>query len=191
MVCHYNEVLPHYEAHCSTSAVHARGTPHNTHARAHTHTHTPRRAPVGTCAHAAADGGPFFFFFCQILHGRALGLQTCSSACGAALQRVALLPGCSRRNRTLLQGCNVRARVSLRGPFRGKSFELPRRKARGDGGEPRRARPVSGAAICRGDSKRLGARGSAWPCVSGCAAAVRAWFHVERCARVPRHFGVV
>ena len=93
------------------------GTPHDTHARARAHTHT-HRAPVDT------------FFF---LHGRALGLQACSSASEDALQGVALLQGCSRRNRTLLQACSVRAPVSLRGPFRGKSFELPRRKARGDG----------------------------------------------------------
>ena len=104
------------------------GTPHNTHththtthtrararARAHTHTH---RSRVRTCAHPAAHGGLCFFF-----RGRHLGLQTCSSACGDALQRLSLLGGCSPRNRTLLQACNVRAPVSLRGPFRGKSFE--------------------------------------------------------------------
>ena len=94
----------------------ARTARHTTHTRARAHTHT-HRAPVDTV----------------FSYGRALGLQACSSASEDALQGVALLQGCSRRNRTLLQACSVRAPVSLRGPFRGKSFELPRRKARGDG----------------------------------------------------------
>ena len=49
-----------------------------------------------------------------------------------------------------------------------------------DGGDPQRARPASGAPTCRGDSKRLGARGSAWPCVSEVAAAACAWFPLSR-----------
>ena len=103
------------------------------------------------------------------------------------------MQGCSRRNRTLLQACSVRAPVSLRGPFRGKSFELPRRKARGDGRGATEGAAGFRRAQCRGDSKRLGARGSAWPCVSEVAAAARApvpieIVQLERGARVPRHF---
>ena len=79
------------------------------------------------------------------------------------------------RRRILLQGCNPRARGSLRGPFRGKSFELPRRKARGDGGDPRRARPVSGAPDVEGTARgsgRAAARGPVFrelrrPCAAG------------------------
>ena len=98
-------------------AVHARHATRHTRARARTHTHT---APRWT---------QFFFFM-----GAPWGSKRAAARVKTdALQGVALLQGCSRRNRTLLQACSVRAPVSLRGPFRGKSFELPRRKARGDG----------------------------------------------------------
>ena len=81
---------------------------------------------------------------------------------------------------SLLQGCNARARGSLRRHIRGKPVERARREARATAGtHSRRGRPPA-RPMCRGDSKRLGARGSAWPCVSEVAAAACAWFPLSR-----------
>ena len=76
-------------------------------------------------------------------------------------------------------------------------FVANRSSARAERRERRRG-PTAGAAGLRRanvsrDSKRLGARGSAWPCVSEVAAAARApvpieIVQLERGARVPRHF---
>ena len=74
-------------------------------------------------------------------------------------------------------------------------FVANRSSARAERRERRRG-PTAGAAGLRRanvsrDSKRLGARGSAWPCVSEVAAAARApvpMVQLERGARVPRHF---
>ena len=82
-----------------------------------------------------------------------------------------------------LQGCNARARGSLRRHIRGKSVERARREARATAGtHSGRGRPPA-RPMCRGDSKRLGARGSAWPCVSEVAAAVRGRFQLKNWSR--------
>ena len=84
---------------------------------------------------------------------------------------------------SLLQGCNARARGSLRRHIRGKPVERARRKARATAGtHSGRGRPPA-RPMCRGDSKRLGARGSAWPCVSEVAAAVRGRFQLKNWSR--------
>ena len=82
-----------------------------------------------------------------------------------------------------LQGCNARARGSLRRHSRGKPVERARREARATAGtHSGRGRPPA-RPMCRGDSKRLGARGSAWPCVSEVAAAVRGRFQLKNWSR--------
>ena len=82
-----------------------------------------------------------------------------------------------------MQGCNTRARGSLRRHIRGKPVERARRKARATAGtHSGRGRPPA-RPMCRGDSKRLGARGSAWPCVSEVAAAVRGRFQLKNWSR--------
>ena len=82
-----------------------------------------------------------------------------------------------------LQGCNARARGSLRRHIRGEPVERARRKARATAGtHSGRGRPPA-RPMCRGDSKRLGARGSAWPCVSEVAAAVRGRFQLKNWSR--------
>ena len=82
-----------------------------------------------------------------------------------------------------LQGCNARARGSLRRHLRGDPVERARRKARATAGtHSGRGRPPA-RPMCRGDSKRLGARGSAWPCVSEVAAAVRGRFQLKNWSR--------
>ena len=78
------------------------------------------------------------------------------------------------RRRILLQGCNPRARGSLRGPFRGKSFELPRRKARGDGGGTHGGRGRFPARrMSRGQQEARGARQRVALCFGSCGGRVR------------------
>ena len=76
-------------------------------------------------------------------------------------------------------------------------FVANRSSARAERRERRRGATAGAAGLRRAnvsrDSKRLGARGSAWPCVSEVAAAARApvpieIVQLERGARVPRHF---
>ena len=63
------------------------------------------------------------------------------------------------------------------------SARAARRKARATAGtHSGRGRPPA-RPMCRGDSKRLGARGSAWPCVSEVAAAVRGRFQLKNWSR--------
>ena len=108
-----------------------------------------------------------------------LGLQTCSSTCenalrGGAVSRRAARACCRAATRApegVCAGIFVANRSSAR---------AARRKARATAGtHSGRGRPPA-RPMCRGDSKRLGARGSAWPCVSEVAAAVRGRFQLKR-----------
>ena len=111
-----------------------------------------------------------------------LGLQTCSSTCenalrGGAVSRRAARACCRAATRApegVCAGIFVANRSSAR---------AARRKARATAGtHSGRGRPPA-RPMCRGDSKRLGARGSAWPCVSEVAAAVRGRFQLKNWSR--------
>ena len=141
---------------------------------------------VRTCAPPAQSGRAGRFFRC----GRPLVLQACSSACETALTGAALWGAMPAR------ACCRAATRAPEGVCAG-IFVANRSSARAERRERRRG-PTAGAAGLRRanvsrDSKRLGARGSAWPCVSEVAAAARApvpieIVQLERGARVPRHF---
>ena len=108
-----------------------------------------------------------------------LGLQTCSSTCENALRGGAV-------SRRAARACCRAATRAPEGVCAG-IFVANRSSARAAGRERRRG-PTAGAAGLRRanvsrDSKRLGARGSAWPCVSEVAAAVRGRFQLKNWSR--------
>ena len=166
----------------------ARHTTH-TRARARAHTHTPPRSG----RHVRACRGrrwTLFFFLPDFAWARLGAPNVQQRVWSRATEGCAVARLLAPESKPVAGLQRARAREFAR-PI---SWQIVRAPA--PEGARRRRGATEGAAgfrrgQCRGDSKRLGARGSAWPCVSGCAAAVRAWFHVERCARVPRHFGVV
>ena len=123
---------------------------------------------VRTCAPPAQSGRAGRFFRC----GRPLVLQACSSACETALTGAALWGAMPAAPVAGLQ----RARPRESAPA--YSWQIGRARApRGasDGGDPQRARPASGAPMCRGT-----ARGS------GRAAARGPVFRKSRRPRAPR-----